>query len=145
MHSDTIPTLDDLTADWFTGLLRSTGDLAGDRAVASVRLEPFGSVESMMSALHRAALTFDGPTDAPTTLIVKLASSSERQRFIADMFKFYERFLCVRKLPVPVIAAINGAAIGAGACFATACDMRVAAAGAKIGFTFPTLGLHPGM
>jgi enoyl-CoA hydratase/carnithine racemase len=61
------------------------------------------------------------------------------------MFKFYERFLCVRKLPVPVIAAINGAAIGAGACFATACDMRVAAAGAKIGFTFPTLGLHPGM
>jgi hypothetical protein len=91
MHSDTIPTLDDLTAHWFTGLLRSTGDLADDGAVASVRLEPFGSAESMMSALHRATLTFDGPTDAPTTLIVKLASSSERQRFIADMFKFYER------------------------------------------------------
>ena len=31
----------------------------------------------------------------------------------AVMRKFYERFLCIRSLPVPVIACINGPAIGA--------------------------------
>ncbi len=36
-------------------------------------------------------------------------------------------------------------AIGAGLCFAAACDMRYAAEDAKLGFTFTTLGLSPGM
>lgn len=61
------------------------------------------------------------------------------------MRAFYQRFLCVRSLPVPVIAAINGPAIGAGLCFALACDVRIAAPKAKMGLTFATLGLHPGM
>eukprot|EP00940_MAST-03C_sp_MAST-3C-sp2_P001229 g1229.t1 len=62
-----------------------------------------------------------------------------------EMVKFYNRYLCIRDLPVPTIAAINGHAIGAGMCVALACDMRVAAPQAKIGFTFSKLGLHPGM
>jgi len=61
------------------------------------------------------------------------------------MRTFYERFLCVRTLPVPVLAAINGPAVGAGLCFALACDMRIAAPKAKLGLTFVGLGLHPGM
>jgi enoyl-CoA hydratase/carnithine racemase len=36
-------------------------------------------------------------------------------------------------------------AIGAGLCFALACDMRIAASHAKLGMTFTKLGLHPGM
>lgn len=61
------------------------------------------------------------------------------------MRRFYERFLSVRSLPVPVIAAINGPAVGAGLCFALACDVRLAAVDAKLGLTFVGLGLHPGM
>ena len=61
------------------------------------------------------------------------------------MHQFYKKFLCVRKIPLPVIAAINGAAIGAGLCFAMACDIRICAEKAKLGFTFVGLGLHPGM
>jgi len=61
------------------------------------------------------------------------------------MRRFYERFLSVRRIPVPVIAAINGPAIGAGLCLALACDVRVAAASAPMGITFVGLGLHPGM
>lgn len=61
------------------------------------------------------------------------------------MRTFYHRFLCVRSLPVPVIAAINGPAIGAGLCFALACDVRIASPKAKMGLTFTALGLHPGM
>ena len=50
----------------------------------------------------------------------------------------------MREIPVPTIAAINGAAIGAGLCFAMACDIRVVSEKAKLGFTFVKLGLHPG-
>jgi len=61
------------------------------------------------------------------------------------MRAFYGLYLSIRDLHVPSIAAINGHAIGAGACFAVACDLRYASAGAKLGFTFVKLGLHPGM
>jgi enoyl-CoA hydratase len=61
------------------------------------------------------------------------------------MRRFYERFLSVRKIPVPVVAAINGPAIGAGLCLALLCDYRVAAEAAPMGITFVGLGLHPGM
>jgi len=58
---------------------------------------------------------------------------------------FYQRFLTVRQLEIPTIAAINGPAVGAGFCVALACDMRVAATNAKMGLNFVRLGIHPGM
>ncbi|MBK7975532.1 MAG: enoyl-CoA hydratase/isomerase family protein [Deltaproteobacteria bacterium] len=58
---------------------------------------------------------------------------------------FYRLFLAIADVPVPTIAAINGHAIGAGLCFPLACDLRIAAEGAKLGLNFVTLGLHPGM
>ncbi len=47
----------------------------------------------------------------------------------------------IRRCRRPVIAAINGVAVGAGAVIAAACDLRIAAAGAKFGFIFPRVGL----
>lgn len=41
----------------------------------------------------------------------------------------------------PVIAAINGVAVGAGAVIAAACDMRIFADKGRIGFIFPRVGL----
>ncbi|MTV25711.1 enoyl-CoA hydratase/isomerase family protein [Nitriliruptoraceae bacterium ZYF776] len=58
---------------------------------------------------------------------------------------FYARFLAVRQLPQPVVAAINGHAVGAGLCVALACDLRIVASEAKVGLNFSQLGLHPGM
>lgn len=59
--------------------------------------------------------------------------------------EFYTRYLAIRELPVPTIAAINGHAIGAGLCLALACDLRIAVVDAKMGMTFTRLGIHPGM
>ncbi len=59
--------------------------------------------------------------------------------------EFYKLFLSIRDLAVPSIAAINGHAIGAGLCFAVACDLRIMHEKAKAGMTFTRLGIHPGM
>ena len=49
--------------------------------------------------------------------------------------------LALRKMHQPVIAAVNGAAIGGGLCLALACDIRVAAAGAY----FRAAGINNGL
>ncbi|MGI9188782.1 MAG: enoyl-CoA hydratase/isomerase family protein [Longimicrobiaceae bacterium] len=46
-------------------------------------------------------------------------------------------------LPFPTVAAVNGAAAGAGASLALACDMRFASQRASLGVTFGRIGLHP--
>ena len=61
------------------------------------------------------------------------------------MMPFYRAWLSIRRLEVPTIAAVNGPAIGAGLCLALACDLRYAAAGARLGAPFVKLGMHPGM
>jgi enoyl-CoA hydratase/carnithine racemase len=61
------------------------------------------------------------------------------------MLTFYRSWLTIKHLEVPTIAAINGHAIGAGFALALACDIRYAAAPAKLGVPFTALGLHPGM
>ncbi|KAJ3321095.1 hypothetical protein HDU76_000147 [Blyttiomyces sp. JEL0837] len=61
------------------------------------------------------------------------------------MRKFYARFLSIRDLPFPTVAAINGHAVGAGAAVSLACDLRLIAQGAKFGLNFVKIGLTPGM
>ncbi len=58
--------------------------------------------------------------------------------------KGQEVFDLVERLEKPVIAAINGFALGGGCEFALACDIRIAADTAKLGFPEINLGLIPG-
>ncbi len=51
--------------------------------------------------------------------------------------------LTMRSLQIPVVAAINGVAAGAGVSLALACDLRVAAASARFELSFAKIGLMP--
>jgi enoyl-CoA hydratase len=65
---------------------------------------------------------------------------SQREGLLA----IYEGFLRIGRSPLPSIAAVNGAAVGAGVNLALVCDVVVAAASARFDTRFLQLGIHPG-
>ena len=61
-----------------------------------------------------------------------------------DLRRIYEGFLRVARCALPTVAAVNGAAVGAGMNLALACDVRMTSTRAKFDTRFLQLGLHPG-
>ena len=64
--------------------------------------------------------------------------------FEAQTGAFYEQAVRVFDAPVPLVAAVQGAAIGAGFGLVLACDLCVAGARAWFQANFVRLGIHPG-
>ena len=56
----------------------------------------------------------------------------------------YEGFLRIARSPLPTVAAVNGAAVGAGMNLALGCDVRLAATRARFDTRFLQIGIHPG-
>ncbi|RYG71826.1 enoyl-CoA hydratase [Lentibacillus lipolyticus] len=63
---------------------------------------------------------------------------------VRNVGKIGETICKVENMNMPVIAAINGAALGGGLELALGCDIRIAAAGAKMGLTETSLAIIPG-
>jgi enoyl-CoA hydratase len=64
------------------------------------------------------------------------AASSEKDGAVLDKLE---------NLPMPVIAAVNGYALGGGCELALACDLRIAAENARFGLPEASLGIFPGL
>ena len=116
---------DEMTSSWVAAI----DELAADRSVRAVVVTGEGSAFCSGGNTSWIASEPDASVD------------QLRTRMIA----FYRAWLSIRRLEVPTIAAVNGAAIGAGLCLALACDIRYAAAGARLGAPFVKLGMHAGM
>lgn len=69
------------------------------------------------------------------------AALEERRRAYMSL---YEPFLALRAARVPTLAAVNGAAVGAGLNLVLAADVAIAASSARFMSGFLRIGLHPG-
>jgi enoyl-CoA hydratase len=69
------------------------------------------------------------------------STSASESRSVGNV---YDGFLVFANCPKPTLAAVNGAAVGAGMNLALACDVRIASTNAKFITRFLDLGLHPG-
>jgi enoyl-CoA hydratase/carnithine racemase len=72
-------------------------------------------------------------------------SDNTPDRLRDKMLPFYRAWLAPQQIPVPVLAAVNGPAVGAGLCLALACDLRYASPMATFSAPFTQLGTHGGM
>lgn len=105
---------------------------------ALARVMPEGGRVLVITGAGRAFCAGQDLADravAPAGAAVDLGESIERN--------YKPLVLALRGLPVPVIAAVNGVAAGAGANLALACDLVVAARSASFIQSFCRLGLVP--
>ena len=81
---------------------------------------------------------------AGADLVTRFEQSETTAHGPVDTFRpaFEELLDAIVDHPAPVVAAVNGPAIGAGMQLAVACDLRVAAPGAKFAIPGGRLGVH---
>ncbi len=92
------------------------------------------------------ALIITGAGDKAFVAGADIAEMADMDRTEAEMFaRFGNRVMNqVSSFPVPVIAAVNGFALGGGFELALACDLRIASKKASFAFPETGLGITPG-
>lgn len=77
--------------------------------------------------------------------VKEMYDAKDKSNFLRDLTKTIHRCVIeMRTMEKPVIAAVNGAAYGAGLSLALACDIIIAVKEAKFGTAFIGIGLAPG-
>jgi 2-(1,2-epoxy-1,2-dihydrophenyl)acetyl-CoA isomerase len=111
-----------------TALLAALDDAEGDKTCRAVLLT--GTGRGFCSGQELNASVTPGPDGPPD--LQRLASTYHH--------RVVQR---IRALPLPVVCAVNGIAAGAGASFALACDIVLAARSAQFIQAFVRIGLVP--
>lgn len=137
--------------------------LRTERSITTLRLERPQALNAMSEAMARefSAAVKRAAREKSKVLVLEAAGPAfsaggdlgfieanmkkPQSRLAPIMRRFYGDFLSIRTLPQATIAKVHGTAVGAGLCLALACDLRVVADDAKLGFNFVRLGLNPGM
>lgn len=132
-----------------------------DRGVAKITLNRPTRLNSLTFEIYQELADFfvklSSHSDVRSVLITGegrgFCSGGDVQDIIAELFArdakgmlaftrtTGELIANVRRCRKPVVAAVNGVAVGAGAVLAAACDVRYFARSARIGFIFPKVGL----
>ena len=77
--------------------------------------------------------------------VKEMYAAEDKSKFLIDLTHAIHRCVIeMRTMEKPVIAAVNGAAFGAGLSLALACDIIIAVKEAKLGTAFIGIGLAPG-
>lgn len=108
-------------------------------ALALDKLESLSGLTGVMiSSSKKAFIAGADIKEFLTIFSAPLQQIQQMQRFANTQFNRLE------DLPVPVVAAIDGYALGGGCELALACDYRVATASARLGLPETKLGIMPG-
>lgn len=119
---------------------RNALDLKSMRAFA-------GAVEVVSADTRLRALIVTGAGDQAFCAGADLAEMDQHptaENGAAMIALMGDALLTLEQLPIPVIAAINGYALGGGAELAVACDLRVVDANVQMGFVHAKRGVIPG-
>ncbi len=109
-----------------------TLDMCGEVEIALDEVE--GNPEVKALVVTGAGRAFCAGAD-----LTHLGDSAEE-----GLLAIYEGFLRIGRSPLPTIAAVNGAAVGAGMNLALICDVRLAGESARFDDRFLQISIHPG-
>lgn len=122
-----------------------------DRAPHNLLAEP--DLRALADALHDAAATARAAVVCSTGRSfcaganfrsAEAPDPTDSAAFASRTAAFYAQAQRIFTVPVPTVAAVHGAAIGAGFGLALACDLRVVSERAWFQANFVQLGIHPG-
>ncbi len=95
--------------------------------------------------LHGVILTGEGPSfsaGADVSMMKEAATFTEEQN-LADALRLSDLLYLINTLPCPVIARVDGAALGGGVGLVSVCDIVIAAETARFAFSEVKLGIAP--
>ena len=95
--------------------------------------------------LHAVVLTGDGPSfSAGADLsMMKASATFSQEQNLSDSLRLADLFDTINRCPCPVVARVNGTAMGGGAGLISVCDIVIAAESARLAFSEVKLGIAP--